>query len=151
MQEDKISISMAKGSWIMPSYLQASKHEALDYWQTSDSELTYSELHASILAAAQQCGCNDNASQSIVPIMANIEAKLDECLSASSHVPAAFIDEWEKAREKERRQVCASLVCCKEFLIGLLSADMPRPRRNSAKHVKTISGIVRHAFAGSKA
>lgn len=63
------------------------------------------ELQDWLSSALQQCGCSVDASQGVVPMMRMIEAKLDECLSEAALIPTTFVDEWEKSREKERRQV----------------------------------------------
>ncbi len=64
-------------------------------------------LHGWVGAAHQQCGFSDSSSANIVEMMAGIEARLNECLVAAASLPPGFVEEWEKSREKERRQVSA--------------------------------------------
>ena len=71
--------------------------EAQDY--------TPEELKEWVTKAFQQCGFIKNDSADPLTMMAAIEARLNECLLTAASLPTSFVEEWERSREKERRQV----------------------------------------------
>merc|ERR1711907_576475 len=52
----------------------------------------------------QNCGFEADAALSTLNMLANIESKMEEYLTIVDKMPPAFVEEAEKAREKERRQ-----------------------------------------------
>lgn len=70
-----------------------------------EAETTQAKLNEWVSAAFQQCGFANDGSQGIVTMMTMIEGKLDACLAIGKTMPVGFVEDWEKAQEKERRQV----------------------------------------------
>ena len=62
------------------------------------------ELSAKVSEVYVRCGFDNDASLSTLQMLTNIEAKLDEYFSIIETMPTEFVEQAEKAKEKERRQ-----------------------------------------------
>lgn len=62
-------------------------------------------LNTWVTTAYMMCGRQEDNSMSLVAMMAAIEQTLAECLKKTTPLAAAVVEDWERAREKERRQV----------------------------------------------
>jgi len=62
------------------------------------------ELSARVSEVYVRCGFDNDASLSTLQMLTNIEAKLDEYFSIIETMPTEFVEQAEKAKEKERRQ-----------------------------------------------
>ncbi|QDZ25580.1 hypothetical protein A3770_18p80980 [Chloropicon primus] len=61
-------------------------------------------LSAKVSEVYVRCGFDNDASLSTLQMLTNIEAKLDEYFSIIETMPTEFVEQAEKAKEKERRQ-----------------------------------------------
>ena len=62
------------------------------------------QLSAKVSEVYVRCGFDNDASLSTLQMLTNIEAKLDEYFSIIETMPTEFVEQAEKAKEKERRQ-----------------------------------------------
>mmetsp|Transcript_586 Transcript_586/g.698 ORF Transcript_586/g.698 Transcript_586/m.698 type:complete len:612 (+) Transcript_586:184-2019(+) len=67
-------------------------------------QTTLEELAAKVADVYVRCGFDNDASVGTLQMLTNIEAKLEEYLSIIDQMPEDFVEQAEKAREKERRQ-----------------------------------------------
>lgn len=68
-------------------------------------EVTQAELKEGLSAFFKQCGNAYNGTSGLVAMVAAMERRLDESMAAAAALPAGVAEEWQKGKEKERRQV----------------------------------------------
>jgi len=66
-------------------------------------DVSLDELQAKVTECYSKCGFDGDASMSILQMLSNIEARLEENLKVIDTLPHDFVAAAEKAREKERR------------------------------------------------
>lgn len=72
---------------------------------SEDGTGNLSELNAKVTECYRICGRQEDSSVNAVAMMAFVEQALVDCLKKSSSIAPNLVEDWEKAREKERRQV----------------------------------------------
>ncbi len=61
--------------------------------------------HVCHFVIRHRCGFDADASVSTIQMLTNIEVRLEECLATVDQLPRESVNDMEKAREKERRQL----------------------------------------------
>jgi hypothetical protein len=72
---------------------------------TTAEEYSSTELRQWVTHAFKLAGFPEDAELGLVQMAAMIEGRLDEFLARTAELPQGAVEEREKAREKERRQV----------------------------------------------
>ena len=92
-----------------------------------------------------RCGFDYDPTMSTVQMLTQIESKLERCLAVADEMPAAYVRESEKAREKERRakqraeKAAIDLIAAEEKAKRSLARSMAPVARKFAKPLMTRS------------
>ncbi|CAG9464617.1 unnamed protein product [Pedinophyceae sp. YPF-701] len=83
---------------------QRAREGAREGMSGATSAAPLEELSNKVREVYIQCGFESDASVGTLQMLTNIETKLEEYLAAIRELPTEFLQEAEKAREKDRRQ-----------------------------------------------
>ncbi|CAK4380313.1 unnamed protein product [Aphanomyces euteiches] len=94
--KEQISIEDAKANHL--------RQRALAGTGENVQEKMLKELHDKVLAVYQRCGFEADSNPNTLFMLTDLEARLEDLLSAIEHMPEDYVVKAEKEKEKERRE-----------------------------------------------
>ena len=100
LERGTLGVCPAKG---VSSSNAAPREKPLSDSAAAGSGIPLEDLAKKVGETYARCGFDYDPTMSTVQMLTQIESKLERCLAAADEMPAAYVRESEKAREKERR------------------------------------------------
>lgn len=91
---------------------------------------SFADMHKWVAAVYSACGRHEDSSLGVVDMMTVVEHTLASCLRKASALAPGAVEEWEKAREKDRRQVRGMKFdqdCANPTAHNIVYTSMPLP------------------------